>query len=228
MSITTLNIISDKMCIYFKVLLPVIYDFNSTMSVRGPSIQYVTLFLANFAPLPLSHFVTHPGTPPKVHHTSRTHPDFSRPSTKSLDKSPVYKSPLSIVRGGFVLGVLSGVFCLEGFVRCGFCPFPLLSEYICYNRMLNITLNFMFHMYDKEIYKRDVTCARPPSPCRKLSHFLGPPSPSSVTYFMDGPTLIFYFFDLIVTKFRFTRSRKCRLLHFDMKCSKALRFAWGA
>ena len=25
------------------------------------------------------------------------------------------------------------------------------------------------------------------SPCHKLSHFLGPPSPSSVTYFMDGP-----------------------------------------
>src|SRR6218665_1238395 len=43
-----------------------------------------------------------------------------------------------------------GVFCLEGFVRDGFCPFPLLSEYICYNRKLNITLNFMFHMYDKK------------------------------------------------------------------------------
>ena len=26
-----------------------------------------------------------------------------------------------------------------------------------------------------------------PSPCHKLSHFLGPPHPSSVTYFMDGP-----------------------------------------
>ena len=24
-------------------------------------------------------------------------------------------------------------------------------------------------------------------PCHKLSHFLGPPPPSSVTYFMDGP-----------------------------------------
>src|SRR6218665_578622 len=28
-----------------------------------------------------------------------------------------------------------------------------------------------------------------PSPCHKLSHFLGPPPPSSVTYFMDGPFL---------------------------------------
>ena len=27
----------------------------------------------------------------------------------------------------------------------------------------------------------------PPTPCHKLSHLLGPPPPSSVTYFMDGP-----------------------------------------
>ena len=26
-----------------------------------------------------------------------------------------------------------------------------------------------------------------PSPCHKLSNLLGPPPPSSVTYFMDGP-----------------------------------------
>src|SRR6218665_4130122 len=40
---------------------------------KGPSIKYVTLFWANFYPLPspchaLSHF---PGPPPKVRHTSR-------------------------------------------------------------------------------------------------------------------------------------------------------------
>ena len=29
----------------------------------------------------------------------------------------------------------------------------------------------------------------PPSPCHKLSHFLRPPPPWSVTYFMDGPLL---------------------------------------
>jgi len=28
----------------------------------------------------------------------------------------------------------------------GFYPFPLLSEYIYYNRKLNITFNFRFHM----------------------------------------------------------------------------------
>src|SRR6218665_1148850 len=44
----------------------------------------------------------------------------------------------------------------------------------------------MFHIYDKRIYKRDVTCSLP-DPCHKLSHLLGPHPPSSVTYFMDGP-----------------------------------------
>src|SRR6218665_504037 len=35
----------------------------------GPSIKYVTLFLTNFdIPSPLSHFVTHLGTPHKVRH----------------------------------------------------------------------------------------------------------------------------------------------------------------
>src|SRR6218665_69762 len=42
------------------------------------------------------------------------------------------------------------VFCVEGFVRGRFCPLSFRSEYICYNRKLNITLNFMFHMYDKK------------------------------------------------------------------------------
>src|SRR6218665_329084 len=86
---------------------------------------------------------------------------------------------------GFLFGVCLGVFCLEGFVRGGFCPSPLLSEYIHYNRKLNITFNFSFHMY--EIFlKCDVTCSWSPSPCHKLSHLLGPPAPSSVTYFKDG------------------------------------------
>jgi len=37
------------------------------------------------------------------------------------------------------------------------CSFSLLSEYIRYNRKLNITFNLWFHMYDKNIYKCDVT-----------------------------------------------------------------------
>src|SRR6218665_4078153 len=58
--------------------------------------------------------------------------------------------------GGFVRG-----FCLEGFVRGGFCPFPLLPEYICCNRKLNITFNYRFHMYEQNL--KNVT-----------SHALGP------------------------------------------------------
>jgi len=44
----------------------------------------------------------------------------------------------------------------------------------------------MFHMYDKKIIS--VTShALDPFPCHKLSHLVGPPSLSSVTYFMDAP-----------------------------------------
>jgi len=60
---------------------------------------------------------------------------------------------------------------------------PVLSEYTCYIRKLNITLNFMFRMYDKKIIS--VTSHALYPPCHKLSHLLGPPPPR--TYFMDGP-----------------------------------------
>ena len=142
----------------------------------GSSIKYVTLFLANFDPLPLSHFVTHPGTPSKVRHTFRTPRFLVGLVQKSGTKVPCTNS-ISIVRGGY---------CPGGLGRVGFCPFPLLSQYICYNRKLNITLNFMFHMYDKNLYKRDVTCSWPPPPVTNC-HTFSDPSPSSVTYFMDGP-----------------------------------------
>src|SRR6218665_4022794 len=89
----------------------------------GRSIKYVTLFLANFDPLPHD-------PPPKVRHTSQTPRFLVGLVQKTRTKAPCTNS-LSIVR--------------RVFVRGGFCPFPLLSEYICYNRKVNITLNFMFH-----------------------------------------------------------------------------------
>ena len=105
---------------------------------EGPSIKYVTLFLANFDPLPCNTFSHIRDPPESTPHISdpRTPPIFSRPSTEIPDKSPLYKFYLNCSRR-----FLSG-----GFVRVGFCSFPLLSQYICYNRKLNITLNFMFHM----------------------------------------------------------------------------------
>src|SRR6218665_1196731 len=51
---------------------------------------------------------------------------------KTRTKAPCTNS-VSIVHGAFCQRRgLSEVFCLEGFVRGGFYPFPLLSEYICY------------------------------------------------------------------------------------------------
>src|SRR6218665_474776 len=155
----------------------------------GPSIKYVTLFLANFDP-PLPVTLCHTfRDPPKVRHTSRTPQFLVHLVQKIRTKAPCTNS-LSIVRGGFCPGVLSEGLLSGRFCPGSFCPFPLLAEYICYNSKLNITLNFMFHMYDKNMYKCDVTSSIPPSPCHKLSHLLGPSPPSSVTYFMNGPLLV--------------------------------------
>src|SRR6218665_3672587 len=73
-------------------------------------VAYVRLFSANFDPLPLLHFVTHDGTPQSTSHISDP-PDFSRPSTKNLDKSPLYKFSLNSSRGFLSGGLLSGRFC---------------------------------------------------------------------------------------------------------------------
>src|SRR6218665_1692227 len=93
-------------------------------------------------PLPMTMLLSHLTSfqcghhrPGSTSHISDPPPTFSRPSTKIPDKSPLYKFYLNCSRR-----FLSG-----GFVRVGFRPFPLLSHYICYNRKLNITFNFMFH-----------------------------------------------------------------------------------
>src|SRR6218665_1762466 len=138
----------------------------------GPSVKYVMLFFVNFD-LPLSHFVTHPRTRPKSMSHISDPPIFSRPSTKNPDKSPLYKFSQLFGRA-FVRG---------SFVRGGFCPYLLLSEYICYNRKLKITLTFIC-MIKKFI---SVTShALDPSPVTNC-HTFSDPLPLSVTYFMDGP-----------------------------------------
>src|SRR6218665_1360943 len=88
----------------------------------GPSIKYVTLFSANFYPLsPLSHFVTHPGTPKKsMSHISDPPPNFlvglvqkirtKAPCTNSL------KCSRGFVREGLSGGLWSGRFCPGGFL----------------------------------------------------------------------------------------------------------------
>jgi len=73
----------------------------------------------------------------------------------------------------FVPGFCQGVFSLEGFVRGRFCPFPLFSEYICYNRKLNMALNFRFHMYDKKCISM-TSQALDPSPVTNCHTFSDP------------------------------------------------------
>src|SRR6218665_1789087 len=123
--------------------------FNNVEILKGAVHKVRHAILGQFLPpLPLSHFVTHPGTPRK-YITHLGPPIFRRPSTKNRDKSPLYKFCLNCSREFLSGGVLSGGFCQRVFCLGWFLSVPVLSEYICYIRKLNITLNFMFHMYDK-------------------------------------------------------------------------------
>src|SRR6218665_916745 len=90
---------------------------------KGPSIKYVTLFLANFDPPPP---VTHPGTPQSASHISDP-PRFSVGLVQKPGEKPLYKFSLNcsrgllsggaFVKGSFVWHVLSGV----GFFHYPFC-----------------------------------------------------------------------------------------------------------
>src|SRR6218665_3526229 len=64
----------------------------------------------------------------------------------------------------FVRGSFSGRFC-PGW----FCPFPFLSEYICYSRKLNITLNFMFLIYIKKFISVTSHALYPSAHCHTFS-----------------------------------------------------------
>src|SRR6218665_791869 len=89
----------------------------SRTSLKGPSIKYVTLFLANIDPPPPCHTLSHiQGPPKKVRHTSRTLRFLVHLVQKSRTKAPCTNS-LSIVHGGFCPGVLSG-----GLFFLIFCP----------------------------------------------------------------------------------------------------------
>src|SRR6218665_2644166 len=96
----------------------------------GSSIKYVTLFLANFdSPC---HTLSHiPGPPKSTSHISIGPPDFHYAWYKKLGQKPPVQI-LSIVRGGFCPGVfVKGSFVWKVLSGVVFCPFPLLSEYIC-------------------------------------------------------------------------------------------------
>src|SRR6218665_1624374 len=77
-------------------------------------------------------FVTHPGTPKSTSHISD--PPFLVGLVEKPDTNPLYKFSLNCSQRFLSWGFCPGVFSLKGFVRGGFCPFPHLSKYICYNR----------------------------------------------------------------------------------------------
>ena len=91
-------------------------NFPSSTLVYGPSIKYVTLFLANFDP---SVTLCHTSRDPQKYVTHLGTPIFSRPSTKIRTKAPCTNS-LNCSRGilsGVLLGsLLSGSFCPEWFL----------------------------------------------------------------------------------------------------------------
>src|SRR6218665_481560 len=64
-----------------------------------------------------------PGPPESTSHISDPPPIFRRPNTETWTKAPLYKFCLNcsqrFLSRGFCQG--AGVFCLEGFVRGGFC-----------------------------------------------------------------------------------------------------------
>ena len=82
-----------------------------------------------------------------------------------------------LVRGGSCPGYFVRVFFVWKLLFVVVLSVPLLSEYIRYNRKLNITLNFRFHMCEKNLKSVMLHVLVPPPLCHKLSHFLGPPPP---------------------------------------------------
>src|SRR6218665_3940211 len=115
--------------------------------------KYVTLFWTNFD---LCHTLSHISEPPIF--------------SSTCIHTCVFTGRFVLVRGGSCLGILSRGFCLEGFVMGGFCLSRFLSEYNRYNRKLNITFHFRFHMYEQNLKSVTSHAPRPPLP---LSHLLG-------------------------------------------------------
>ena len=131
-------------------------------------------FLPPFPPVTLRHTSR---DPPKVRHTSRTPRFLERLVQKSPDKSPIVQILSQLFAGFFDRGVLS-----RGLLPGRFCPgwflsVPVLSEYICYNSKLNITLNFMFRMYDKKIISATSYALYPSLPPVTNYHTFSDPLP---------------------------------------------------
>src|SRR6218665_3005516 len=100
----------------------------------GPSMKYVTLFLANFDPRPLSHFVTQPGTPKSTSAIS-DHQFLVGLVHKSRTKALCTNS-LSVVCGGFS--------------PAGFCP-GFLSGRFWQGWFLSVPLSVRIHLLQQKV-----------------------------------------------------------------------------
>ena len=121
--------------------------------------------------------------PPIVRHTSRNPPIFCSTCIHTY----VFIGRFVLVRGGSCLGVLSGVFCLEGFVRGCFCPSPF-----CQNTSVttesHTSLSILGFVCMKKFERCDVTCSwtlplsqtvtpsRTPSPLERGDALYGRPN----------------------------------------------------
>src|SRR6218665_1155120 len=105
-------------CCIFHTLL----DFAINGCLRGRPQSTSRYFCPILTLLPLSHFVTHTGTPKSTSHISD--PPFLVDLVQKIRTKTLCTNSLSIVRGGF----FQGVFVLEGFVWGGFCPFPFFQN----------------------------------------------------------------------------------------------------
>jgi len=107
-------------------------DFGAVHKVRH------AIFGQFWPPPPVTLCHTSRDLPKSTSHISE--PPFLVGLVQKVRIKALCTKSLSIVREGFCPGAFVGVFCLGDFVLGGFCPYPLLSEYICYSRKLKITL----------------------------------------------------------------------------------------
>src|SRR6218665_2167183 len=96
---------------------PIFKSLDSRRTVLGPSIKYVTLFLANFDPPPPDTLCHTHRDPQKYVTDLGPPPIFTRPSKKNPDKSPLYKFSLNCSRVFLSGSLLSG-----GLLSRRFCP----------------------------------------------------------------------------------------------------------
>ena len=141
---------NDQSCLSFKTqrvrLFALTILFTYYLNAALGAVHKVRhAILANFDPPSLCHTLSHIPRPPESTSHISDPPIFTRPIVqKSRTKVPGTNS-ISIVRGRFCPGWFLSV------------P-PSVTIHLLQQKVKH-HLKFMFHMYDKNLYKRGVTCS---------------------------------------------------------------------